>query len=95
MVNPFYIPNAFTPNDDGVNDLFFNAGYDLDVNSFEMTIFNRWGQKVYVTDSWLNFWNGKDVNNEPAPSGVYGYSIKVVTRGGKEHVFHGTTTLVR
>ncbi|MFZ9943592.1 MAG: PKD domain-containing protein, partial [Bacteroidia bacterium] len=95
MVNPFYVPNAFTPNEDGVNDFFFNAGYDLDVTSFEMTIFNRWGQKVFVTDSWLNFWNGKDVNDEPAPEGVYAYAIKVITRGGKEHIFQGTTTLVR
>ncbi|MFM7767258.1 MAG: PKD domain-containing protein, partial [Bacteroidota bacterium] len=95
MVNPFYVPNAFSPNDDGVNDFFFNAGYDLDVTSFEMVIFNRWGQRVYVTDSWLKFWNGLDVDNKPAPEGVYAYSIKVVTRGGKEHTFHGTTTLVR
>jgi gliding motility-associated-like protein len=95
MVNPFYIPNAFTPNEDGVNDFFFNAGYDLDVTSFEMTIFNRWGQRVYVTDSWLKFWNGKDVDGNPAPEGVYAYAIKVITRGGKEHIFHGTTTLVR
>jgi gliding motility-associated-like protein len=95
MVNPFYIPNAFTPNDDGINDFFFNAGYDLDVLTFEMSIFNRWGQTVYQTDSWLKFWDGKTDDGALAPEGVYSYAIKVKTRGGKEHVFHGVTTLVR
>ncbi|MFN5324827.1 MAG: PKD domain-containing protein [Bacteroidota bacterium] len=95
MVNPFYIPNAFTPNDDGINDFFFNAGYDLDVLTFEMSIFNRWGQTVYQTDSWLKFWDGKTDDGALAPEGVYSYAIKVKTRGGKEHVFHGITTLVR
>jgi hypothetical protein len=58
VVNPFYIPNAFTPNADGINDYFFDAGYVLDVQSFKMVIVNRWGERVYVGDDYTKFWNG-------------------------------------
>jgi gliding motility-associated-like protein len=95
VVNPFYIPNAFTPNADGINDYFFNAGYVLDVKSYTLRIFNRWGQKVFEGADYNDFWNGKDSNGEPAPNGVYVYRIDVVTKGGKEHRFNGTVTLVR
>jgi len=95
VVNPFYIPNAFTPNADGINDYFFDAGYVLDVKSFVMRIFNRWGQKVYETDDYTKFWNGFDSDGNPAQDGVYVYKIDVTTKGGKEHTFTGTVSLVR
>jgi gliding motility-associated-like protein len=95
VVNPFYIPNAFTPNADGTNDYFFDAGYVLDVLSFKMAIFNRWGQKVYETDNYQKFWNGLSPDGSPAPEGVYVYSIEVKTKGGKEHQFNGTVSLIK
>ncbi len=95
VVNPFYIPNAFTPNSDGINDYFFNAGYVLDVKSYRLAVFNRWGQKVFSTGDFNEFWNGYDANGNTAPEGVYVYSIDVVTKGGKEHNFNGTVSLVR
>lgn len=95
IVNPFYIPNAFTPNEDGINDYFFDAGYVLDVQSYNMSIFNRWGQRVYLGDDYTKFWNGYTESGVKAPEGVYVYSIKVVTKGGKEHTFTGTVTLLR
>lgn len=94
-VNPFYIPNAFTPNTDGINDYFFDAGYALDVADFRMLIFNRWGEEVYEADSYSKFWNGLDKDGNQAPQGVYVYKIDVKTRGGKEHTFNGTVTLIR
>jgi gliding motility-associated-like protein len=95
VVNPFYIPNAFTPNADGINDYFFDAGYVLDVKSYQMEIFNRWGQRVFVTGDYTKFWTGYDENGKAAPQGVYVYSIEVITRGGKKHQFNGTVTLLR
>jgi gliding motility-associated-like protein len=95
VVNPFYIPNAFTPNDDGTNDAFFEAGYVLDVQSYHMSIFNRWGQVVYEADNYNKFWSGYDKDGNKAPEGVYVYSIDVVTKGGKKHNFNGTVTLIR
>ncbi|MDQ3051177.1 MAG: PKD domain-containing protein, partial [Bacteroidota bacterium] len=90
IINPFYIPNAFTPNADGINDYFFDAGYVLEVKSFKMNIFSRWGDKVYEGDDYTNFWNGYDQKGNKSPGGVYVYTIEVITIGGKEHKFTGT-----
>ena len=95
IVNPFYIPNAFTPNEDGINDYFFDAGYVLDVTSYSMSIFNRWGQRVFLGSDYTKFWNGYTESGDKAPDGVYVYSINIVTKGGKEYTFTGTVTLLR
>ncbi|MBL0340500.1 MAG: gliding motility-associated C-terminal domain-containing protein [Bacteroidetes bacterium] len=95
VVNPFYIPNAFTPNADGINDYFFDAGYVLDVKSYKMAIFNRWGQKVYEGDDYNKFWSGYDKDGNKASEGVYVYTIEVITKGGKKHQFNGTVSLIR
>jgi gliding motility-associated-like protein len=95
VVNPFYIPNAFTPNADGINDYFFDTGYVMDVKSYKMSVFNRWGQKIYESADYTKFWNGIDSEGNPAQNGVYVYALEVVTKGGKEHTFHGQVTLVR
>lgn len=97
VVNPFYIPNAFTPNGDGNNEYFFDAatGYNLDVASFKITIFNRWGQSVYEADSYTKYWDGTDRNGNKVPEGVYVYKIEVTTKNSKKHLFNGTVTLLR
>jgi gliding motility-associated-like protein len=95
LITPFYVPNAFTPNADGMNDVFFNSGYVLDVSSYNMLIFNRWGQKVFENDNYNTFWNGYDKNNKPAPEGTYVYTIKVVTKTGKPFEYQGTVALIR
>ena len=95
VVNPFYIPNAFTPNADGINDNFFDSNYALDVKSYKLSVFNRWGQKVFIGSDFNDFWNGKTFNGDEAPQGVYVYVIEVVTKGGKDHRFDGTINLIR
>jgi gliding motility-associated-like protein len=71
-----YIPNAFTPNNDGLNDAFEIIGRQ--VESFELVIYNRWGDVVYSTnsfeDSWMGNVNGGDYF---APDGVYQWVMKV------------------
>jgi gliding motility-associated-like protein len=94
-INPFYIPNAFTPNGDGINDNFFDAGYILDVSSYNMKIFNRWGQLVFTGTDVNQHWEGLDHDGNPAPQGTYVYSIQVTTRGGKDYVFNGQVNLIR
>jgi gliding motility-associated-like protein len=94
-INPFYIPNAFTPNGDGVNDQFYYSGYDLDISSYRMRIFNRWGQLVFTGLDENDSWSGEGLAGQPAPAGTYVYKLEVTTRGGKEHVFHGQVNLVR
>lgn len=77
----FYIPNAFTPGDDGRNDAFWVKG--LNKYPYEMHIFNRWGQKIYETFD-AEPWNGK-VNNTGnfVPQGVYSYYVRFDRRDYK------------
>ena len=94
-INPFYIPNAFTPNGDGLNDDFFSAGYVMNVASYRMKIFNRWGDEVFTAGDINQTWHGLDRNGDPVPQGTYVYRMEVVTIGGKEHVFTGQVNLIR
>lgn len=90
----FYIPSAFSPNDDGINDTFIGKG--MFVVSIEMLIFDRWGALVYRTDDPNKPWNGTINNgNEIAKNDVYVYSIKVVDFKNNTHKYKGTVTLVR
>ncbi|MFA6260907.1 MAG: gliding motility-associated C-terminal domain-containing protein [Bacteroidia bacterium] len=65
-----YFPNAFTPNQDGVNDVYDPTG--TDIVQYRIQIFNRWGQEVFLSDDIQKKWDGK-VANEDSPEGVYYY----------------------
>ena len=88
----YYIPNAFSPNGDGVNDEFGVTGYSI--SGYQMQVFNRWGQQIFESAGSTQPWNGKDENGNEAPSGVYTYLIKVLNDPDKE-IRTGTFTLVR
>lgn len=89
-----YIPNAFTPNDDGINDTFLVMG--MFIIDFEMNIFDRWGNLIYKTNSIDKPWNGKANNgNQPAQTDVYIYSIKIIDFQSKKHIYRGTVTTIR
>lgn len=93
VIFPIYIPNAFTPNGDGKNDLF-NAQSEI-LEEFELLIYNRWGNLIFETNSLTNSWNGT-VNGNPQGQDVYVYKLRYVlrhTRKRKEKV--GTVTLIR
>ena len=53
-----FIPNVFSPNDDGVNDTF-SVQSPCNIDDFEMTIFNRWGHQVFQSKSMEEGWNGQ------------------------------------
>lgn len=74
-----YIPTAFTPNNDGVNDAFFVQGADLDPNRFEMRIVNRWGNLVFETNDINEVWYGpaNEDSEHFAQDGLYYYSVVV------------------
>ena len=61
LVRIFYdylqIPNAFTPNGDGINDLFYIVGFDLQSEA-ELTIIDRWGEKIFYTNDVGEYWDG-------------------------------------
>jgi len=89
------IPNAFTPNDDGLNDSFRPLGSGRFVLEYQMTIWNRWGQEVFrSTDPKGNGWDG-NFNGEKAPTGVYAYVITYKDTNGEAKVAKGNVTLTR
>ena len=61
----FYIPNSFSPNNDGHNDLFGITGYS--VSGYDLSVFNRWGQRVFVSDTSFDLWDGNDRDGKPVP----------------------------
>ncbi|MBK7389136.1 MAG: gliding motility-associated C-terminal domain-containing protein [Bacteroidetes bacterium] len=70
-----YIPNSFTPNDDGINDQFGVTGFSN--GGFSMQIFNRWGQTVFTSENSFQSWNGKTLSGKSAPQGIYTYLITI------------------
>ncbi len=90
----FYLPNAFSPNDDGVNDTF--GGKGLFISSFEMMIFDRWGNLIFFSDDINKPWDGKaNHGNEIAQGDVYIYSVKVTNFRKEKRTYKGLVTLVR
>ena len=89
-----YIPNAFTPNQDGHNDEFFATGYGI--TAVNMLIFNRWGNKVFETNLLNGKWNGQNLyNGALCAQGVYVYTMKVTDQFGVPHTYQGQVTLIR
>ncbi|MCR9154315.1 MAG: gliding motility-associated C-terminal domain-containing protein [Bacteroidetes bacterium] len=75
---PLYIPNAFTPNGDNINDQFeLRISENCEVVSFSLQVFDRWGRMVYQTESMEadQAWDGKSDNKE-LEQGVYLYKIQ-------------------
>jgi gliding motility-associated-like protein len=69
-----YIPNTFTPNGDGLNDLFGPVSTGLSENDYSFTIYNRWGELIYQSNKPGEAWDGK-VSGKEAITGVYTYKL--------------------
>lgn len=88
----YYIPNAFTPNNDGFNDKLEPAV--IGAVEFEMLIYNRWGQIVFKTANPAHYWDGT-VNGNPCPEGLYAYRIKYKGRKTANRQDKGSVLLLR
>ncbi|MBV6438759.1 MAG: hypothetical protein EPGJADBJ_00385 [Saprospiraceae bacterium] len=86
------IPNAFTPNNDGVNDVFRVVPYEGLELIGSLTIYDRWGEKVYENSGNVS-WDGT-IGGKPGPSDVYVYRIDIVCDGEPEAIW-GDVTLLR
>ena len=83
-----FIPNVFSPNGDGVNDVFL-VEY-LGSQPFQMDVFDRWGVRMYTSNHRVDGWDGRNGNGVAVPDGVYFYTVRV---GDREYV--GNVTVVR
>jgi gliding motility-associated-like protein len=89
-----YMPNAFTPNGDGMNDTYKPGGGNT-VSDFTMEIFNRWGQKVYATSDVNKGWDGLFENKESL-QGTYVYHVTYKNNSnGRDIALSGTLLLIR
>ena len=89
-----FIPNAFTPNGDGLNDIFNVEGYNLTDENFQMLIFNRWGDQIFQSNSLNNGWNGI-YKNDIVPQGTYVYKVHVKDINGSEQEFIGSVAVLK
>lgn len=93
IVTPVVIvPNVFSPNGDGKNDIFKIDG--IEIKNVTMKIYNRWGQIVHESSQTKTGWNGRTNSGNEVPDGTYFYIIDVETTE-KTETFTGTLTLVR
>lgn len=90
-----WVPNAFTPNEEGGNEEFFISGTDLSPEGFEFLVFDRWGGLIYSTTELGFRWDGfKD--GQRLPQGVYPYRLKVESLSTpKKRTIHGHVNLLR
>jgi gliding motility-associated-like protein len=88
----FYVPNAFSPNGDGTNDEFYGKGENI--VSYEMSIFDRWGNSLFHTEDINKHWDGT-VHGNVAQEDVYVYVINIKDNLGEGHKYIGSVTLVR
>lgn len=90
----FYAPNSFTPNGDGKNDFFRGYGEGIKWETYEMFIYNRWGEEIFATSDIEYPWKGwyKDMEVE---SGVYVWMIRLYDIKGEQHTYRGHVTLLR
>ncbi|MGC9331781.1 MAG: gliding motility-associated C-terminal domain-containing protein [Bacteroidales bacterium] len=87
------IPNAFTPNGDGVNDTWIIENLDFYPRAF-IEIFNRWGQKLYEGHPDDEPWDGTTMNGKTVPTGTYIYTIRPETENSMERIT-GTVSVVK
>ena len=86
-----FIPNSFTPNNDGFNDLWKVYGTDIDPDRFELSVFNRWGKEVFRTEDLDEGWAGQAEFEDVDPSqwyyaqdGVYSYRVVLYSESTNE-----------
>ena len=93
----FHMPNAFTPNDDGINDVFF--GYDYGgITEYQIWIFDRWGTLMFTSSNINEAWDGT-YNNQPVQLDVYVWKVSLYAldklNNNKKHMLVGTVTIVK
>ena len=94
LENTVIIPNAFSPNEDGINDIFKVEG--LNITNIEMGIYNRWGNEVFrlVSSDNAQGWDGRWKDGK-APVGLYVFYVQVTFEDGEIELLKGNVSLIR
>ena len=90
-----YVPNAFTPDADGKNDIFSPQGFGITNKDYSFIIFDRWGELIFETHSIERGWDGT-YKGKLVPNGVYVWSLSFIDINGKKHLNKiGNVTIVK
>ena len=87
------LPNIFTPNDDGVNDVFQLPSSQF--SSLNCLVYNRFGIKVYEFNGVEGFWDGATTAGMPCPAGTYYFLYKATGKDGEKYEDSGFIQLIR
>jgi gliding motility-associated-like protein len=90
-----YIPNTFTPDGNGLNDMFFPLGVGIDEENYRLDIFDRWGENIFTSNNFRKGWDGSVKGGKIAPQGVYVYKLMVYDLQGNKYPFVGHVTVIR
>ena len=99
--NPYFIhsttyslANTFTPNGDGINDVFLGQG--MGIKTYEMYIYDRWGDQIYKSENPFVGWDGTANNGKSqAQQDVYVYLIKIVDFHDSPHMYIGRVSIIK
>ncbi len=87
------VPNVFSPNGDGVNDVFQVMA--TNIARMELSVYNRWGQRVALLEYVMQVWDGRTFAGEVVPPGTYFYALQATGDDGRAYDLTGSITVVR
>ncbi|NLA25555.1 MAG: PKD domain-containing protein, partial [Bacteroidales bacterium] len=92
----FYVPTAINVRSPGNNE-FYPKGTGIDFLSYTLTVYNRWGEPIFITHDFNERWQGRYSNNKGdyVPQGVYAWVITLTDKWGKDHTFSGNVTVFK
>jgi len=91
----FFAPNAFTPNNDGKNDIFYVYGEGINYSTFQMYVFDRWGNLIFISNDINKGWDGAQVGGPISQIDTYVWEVKFSDMSGNEHKYVGHVNLIR
>ena len=92
----FYVPNSFTPNNDGINDIFIPKMEIIIPADYSLLIFDRWGNTIFETKDYTKGWDGKVKNaNILAQEDVYVWTVKLLDFNHQQHDYIGRVTMLK
>ena len=90
----FYAPNAFTPDKNGNNEVFITKGTGIDLSSFDLNIYDRWGKLIFKSSDIEVGWDGK-IKGTLAEAGVYSWTVYFKDIVKRKHRYRGSVMLLR
>jgi gliding motility-associated-like protein len=92
----FYAPNAFTPDGDGLNDVFIPKAIGYDIETYNLMVFDRWGNMIFSTDDYRQGWDGRANHGaEVAQEDVYVWKVQLTDNKKLKHKYIGHVTIVK